>query len=99
MLESHNRQQEYKRQQARARMRDMATMLDGFGCILLNNLYSGADRQVMHMQDIFPELYRGEQPTADQDTGSGRQEADMEVYKAARLYQAYCFNRQRRGKH
>lgn len=79
-------------------MRDMATILDGFAYILLNNLYPGEGGQVMHMQDVFPDLYHKEQQTAAQDTGDGAQSADMEVYKATRLYHAYCFNQSRKGK-
>lgn len=79
-------------------MRDMATILDGFGYILLNNLYPGEGGRILHMQDIFPGLYHQDQREDAPDTGDGAEAADMEVYKAARLYQAYCFNRQRKGK-
>lgn len=77
-------------------MCDMATILDAFGCILLNNLYPGEGGRVIHMQDVLPQLYH--QQGDGQDTGDGAQPADMEVYKARRLYHAYCFNQSRKGK-
>ena len=79
-------------------MRDMATILDGFGCILLNNLWPGTDGKAMRMQDVFPDLYHKELQEEPVATGNGVQSADMEVYKAARLYHAYCFNQNRNRK-
>lgn len=68
MLESHHRQQEYKRRRERARMCDMATILDAFGCILLNNLYPGEGGRVIHMQDVLPQLYHQQETDRIRET-------------------------------
>lgn len=93
MLESHYRQQERKRQQDRCQQRDEVTILDGFGMILLNNLFLREGDQPVHLQEVFPALFQQEQKE-----DIGKQAADMEVYKAERLYHAYCFNQSRKGR-
>lgn len=85
MLESYYRQQEH-------RMRDAVTILDSFGMVLLNNLFLSEGVKPAHLQEVFPILFQQEKEDRN------KQAADMEVYKAERLYHAYCFNQSRKGR-
>ena len=91
MLESHQRQQEYKWQQERERMRSVISILDSFGIVFLNNLFPGDNAQTLHLQDVFPALFQQEKPEDGEKLA-----ADMEIYKAQRLYHAFCFNQSRK---
>lgn len=95
MLESYHRQQDFKQQQERARLRDIATVLDGFGTILLNNLLLREGEKSIRMRDVFPDLYHTDTSSASSQAAQS-QAADMEVYMAQRLHHAYCFNKNRR---
>lgn len=75
-------------------MCDMITILDSFGMVFLNNLFPGEDSQTIHLQDVFPALFHQQQGAEDSD----KLAADMEVYKAQRLYHAFCFNQGRKGR-
>lgn len=94
MLASFQRREEQKRQQDQIRMKNMVTILDGFGITLLNNMFR-SEGKAQHLQDVFPGLF--EAPAPEERLEPGKLSAEMEVYKAARLHQAYCFNRSRRG--
>lgn len=94
MLESHCRQQEQRQGQERARLRDLATVLDGLAAILLHNMFLPEGDKAVHMQDVFPDLYRAEE-TADSSQAAQSAAADMELYKAQRLHHAFCFNQNR----
>lgn len=98
MLESHQRQQDVKVRQERARLRDMATILDGFGTLLLNNLFLSEGDKAIHMKDVIPELYHTEPMASNHQEEQSQAAAEMELYKAQRLYHAYCFNKNRKGK-
>lgn len=98
MLESHHRQQDVKFRQERARLRDMATILDGFGTLLLNNLFLSEGDEAIHMKDVFPDLYLTEPAPGNPQAEQSQTAAEMELYKAQRLYHAYCFNKNREGK-
>lgn len=95
MLASFLRRQEQKWQHERIRMRNMVTILDGFGITLLNNMFR-TEGEVQHLQDVFPDLFKEESENVLPEPG--KLSAEMEVYKAARLHQAYCFNRSRQDR-
>lgn len=97
MLESYQRQQDQRQQQEKARLRDMATILDGFAAILLHNIFPADGDEAIHMKDVFPDLYHIDS-AADESQDPRPTAADMELYKAQRLYHAYCFNKNRKGK-
>ncbi len=93
MLESYHRQQDLRQQQERARLRDLATILDGLGAVLLHNMFLSEGDKAIHMKDVFPDLYHIE---SEQDPHAAQSAAaDMELYKAQRLHHAYCFNKNR----
>ncbi len=94
MLESYYRQQEQRQGQERARLRDLATVLDGLAAILLHNMFLPEGDKAIHMQDVFPDLYRMEE-TADSPQAAQPAAADMALYQARRLHHAYCFNKNR----
>ncbi len=94
MLESYQRQQEQRQRQERARLRDLATVLDGLAVLLLHNMFLSEGATAMHMQDVFPDLYHTDQ-AADGSRAAQSAAADMELYKAQRLHHAYCFNKSR----
>lgn len=93
MLESYQRQQEQRQRQERARLRDLATVLDGVAAILLHNMFLSEGATAMHMQDVFPDLYHADPVDGSQAPQSAA--TDMELYKAQRLHHAYCFNKSR----
>lgn len=93
MLESFQRRQDLQQLQERARMRDRATVLDGFGAILLHNMFLKEGDKAIHMKEVFPDLYTDSEAGGSQAAQSAA--ADMELYKAQRLHHAYCFNKNR----
>ena len=97
MLESYHRQQDQRQQREKARLRDMATILDGFAAILLHNIFPAEGAEAIHMKDVFPDLYHIDSAT-DKFQDPQPTAADMELYKAQRLHHAYCFNKNRKGK-
>lgn len=94
MLESYQRQQEQRQRQERARLRDLATVLDGLAVLLIRNMLLAKGDKAMRMQDVFPDLYRMD-PAADNPQAAQSAAVDMELYKAQRLHHAYCFNKSR----
>lgn len=97
MLESYQRQQEWRQRQERARLRDLATVLDGLAALLHHNMFLPEGDKAIHMQDVFPDLYHADS-AVDGSQAAQSAAADMELYKAQRLHHAYCFNKSRQTK-
>lgn len=98
LLNSHSRRQELERERYRNRLQDAIRILDGMVFALTSNLAAimpgSTSRDYYSIEKHFPELFREER---NPDTGEYKwQPADLELYKAQRMHQAYLLNRNRK---